>query len=179
MSLRVDVGYIDEAAQRPEVLPDVSDRAFDFSFFPSRPHMTGTWNETIVASKGQEAGMKPHEVSIVLRHHGGHVVEPELARHAGHGFEGMDVAAHQSLKRLAVRELEIHLPAVALNEAEGVQLSRVAFINKRPEVTPVDLKTLARRRLHAHEGATGFRFCPHRLQVIFDNRVAARESTIA
>ena len=77
--------------------------------------------------------MKPHEVSIVLRHHGGHVVEPELARHTGHGFEGMDVAAHQGLKRLAVRELEIHLPAVTLDEAEGVQLSRVAFIHKRPK----------------------------------------------
>ena len=123
--------------------------------------------------------MKPHEVSIVLGHDSGHVVEPELARHAGHGFEGMDVAAHQSLKRLAVRELEIHLPAVTLDEAEGVQLSRVAFIDKRPEVTPVDLKPLARRRLHAHEGAPCFRFCSHGLQVIFDNRVAAGESTIA
>src|SRR5437667_8066495 len=161
MSLRVDVGYIDEAAQRPEVLPDVSDRAFDFSFFPSRPHMTCTRNKTIVASKGQEAGVKAHEVSIMLGHDRGHVVEPEFARHTRHGFEGMDVAAHQSLKRLAVRELEIHLSAVALDETEGVQLSRVAFIHKCAEVTPVDLKTLARCRLHAHEGAPGFRFCPH------------------
>lgn len=123
--------------------------------------------------------MKPHEVSIVLGDDRGHVVEPELARHTRHGFEGMDVAAHQSLKRLTVRELEIHLPAVALDETEGVQFSRGAFINKRSEVTPVDLKTLARCRLHAYEGAPGFRFAPHRLQVIFDNRVAARESPIA
>src|SRR5438094_8991212 len=102
--------------------------------------MTCTRNETIVASKGQEARMKPHEVSIVLGHDSGHVVEPEFARHTGHGFEGMDVAAHQRLKRLAVSELEIHLPVVAFDQAEGVQLSRVAFINKRPEVTPVDIK---------------------------------------
>ena len=107
--------------------------------------------------------MKPHEVSIVLRHDSGHVVEPQLARHTGHGFEGMDVAAHQSLKRLAVREFEIHLPAVTLDEAEGVQLSSVAFINKRPEVPPVDLKTLAGRGIHAHEGALGFRFLLARL----------------
>src|SRR5438093_2878807 len=71
----------------------------------------------------------------------------------------------------ASHSIEIHLPAVALDEAEGVQLSRVAFIHKRPEVTPVDLKTLARRRLHAHEGAPGFRLCSHCLQVIFDNGV--------
>jgi hypothetical protein len=46
-------------------------------------------------------------------------------------------------------------------------------------VTPVDLKTLACRGFHTHEGAPGFRFCPHGLQVIFDNRVASGEAAIA
>src|SRR5437667_661581 len=98
--------------------------------------MTGTRNETIVASKGQEAGMKPHEVSIVLGHDGGHVVEPELACHTGHGFEGMDVAAHQSLKRLAVVNSR-YIFRLWHSMRQKAYSFRGAFIHKRADVTPV------------------------------------------
>jgi len=141
--------------------------------------MAGTRNETIVASKGEKARMESHKVSIVFGDDGGHVVEPELACHTGHGFERMDVTTHQSLKRLAVSKLEIHLPAVTFDQAEGIQLARCAVIVKRPEVTPVDFKTLARRGFHANEGAPGFRLRAHGLKVILDNRVASSEASIA
>ena len=74
---------------------------------------------------------------------GREIIEPQFTSNAAHGFEGVDMTANEGLKRLAVSELEIHLPAVTLDQAERVELARCAVIDESAEVTPVDLKALA------------------------------------
>src|SRR5437773_2057186 len=178
-SLRVDVGQVDEAAQRPEVLTHVADGALHFTFFPSSRHMTCTRNEAIFPCEAQKPGIESHEIALVFGDNSQEIVEPKLTGDAAHGFEGVDMTTGECLECLTVSELEIHLPAVTLNQAEGVELARRAVIDERPEVTPVDLKAFSRCGLHANEGAPGFRLRPHGLQVIFDNRVASSEALIA
>ena len=60
----------------------------------------------------------------------------------------MDVAANEGFKTLAVGELGVQHPAVTFDQEEGVQLASVPFVVQGAKVSPVDLKALARRRLH-------------------------------
>src|SRR5207244_4953099 len=111
-----------------EVLPDIADSAFDFPFFPSRSHMAGAGNESILAGKAEKAGMESNQIPIVLGNNRGHVVEPEFPYDPAHGFKSVDMTTDESLKRLAVRELDVHLPAVTLDQTKGVQLTWRAVI---------------------------------------------------
>ncbi len=81
-------------------------------------------------------------------------------------------------KRLTMRKLDIHLPAVTLDQTERIELSRAAVIDERSEVAPVDLETLAGGGLHAHKGAPRFAFLPDRMQVIANDRMAAVETLL-
>ena len=85
----------------------------------------------------------------------------------------------ERLECLAMRKLDIQLPAVTFDQAEGVQLARCTVVNQRSEVSPIDLKTLARNGFHTHKGTPDFGFGPHGVQMIFDNRVASGETSIA
>ena len=67
----------------------------------------------------------------------------------------MDVAADEGLEALTVRELQIHLAAVAFDQAKGVKLARGAVVNQRAEVAPVDIEPFARAGLHANVSAAG------------------------
>ena len=46
----------------------------------------------------------------MLGNNSGEVVVPQLPSDATHRFEGVHVTAHESLERLAVRELDVQLP---------------------------------------------------------------------
>src|SRR5205814_1194653 len=124
MRLSVDVGQTAEGAQRPEVLPDITDGAFHLALFPSRPDMTGAWNESILAGKAEKAGMESNQVPIVFSDDCGHVVEPEFPHDPAHRLKSVDMTADESLKRLAVGEFHIHLPAVTFDQTEGIELAR-------------------------------------------------------
>ena len=80
--------------------------------FSQPPHMAGTREEAVFASEGQKARMETHQVAIVFGDGGGEIVEPDLARDAAHESESVDMTTHEGLKALAVRELQIQLPAV-------------------------------------------------------------------
>src|SRR5207247_5167238 len=151
VSLRVDIGQFDEAAERPEVLTHVTDGALHFTFFPSSRHITCTRNEAIFPCEAQKPGIESHEIALVFGDNSQEIVEPKLTGDAAHGFEGVDMTTGECLECLTVSELEIHLPAVTLNQAEGVELARRAVIDERPEVTPVDHKAFSGSSLHATE----------------------------
>ena len=53
--LAVHIGQVEEIAQRPEVLPDITDGAFHFPLLPGRCDVTGARVKAEFAGKGQEA----------------------------------------------------------------------------------------------------------------------------
>jgi hypothetical protein len=82
--------------------------------------VTGPRNETALAREGEEAGIEPHQVAFVLGDGRGEIIEPQFPRAATQGLEGMHVTTHESFETLAVRELQVHLAAMAFHQAEGV-----------------------------------------------------------
>src|SRR5436309_11664567 len=148
-----------------------------FSPAAATRHARGT--KPYSRAKPRNRGLESHEIALVFGDDGQESVEPKLTSNAAHGFEGVDMAAGECLECLTVSKLDIHLPAVTLNQAEGVELARRAVIDERPEVTPVDFKALTCCGFHANEGAPGFCLRPHGLQVVFNNRVASSETLIA
>jgi hypothetical protein len=135
--------------------------------------MAGARNKGILASKAEKTRIKPHQVAFVLGDSRGQVVVPELTCDAGHRLKGVHVATHESFKALAVRKLQVHLAAVALDQAEGVKLPRGPVVNQCAEVPPVDVEALAGGRLHSYVSTAHRGVLPDRAQVIFDNRDAA------
>ena len=125
--------------------------------------MTSPREEVVLAREGQEAGMETDEVAVMLGDGGRQIVIPEFPRHALQGLEGMDVAAHKSLEALAVGELHVKFATVALDQAEGIELARIALVQQRSEMPPVDFKTFAGGGLHAHIGALGHSLRAHRV----------------
>jgi len=81
--------------------------------------MTRAWNEAILTSKGQKARIEADEVALMLGNRSREIVEPEFMRDAGHRLEGVHVTADEGFETLAVRELQIHLAAVALDQAKA------------------------------------------------------------
>ena len=86
-------------------------------------------------------------------HRGSQIVVDDLARDTAQGREGMHVTADEGFKALAVSELQIEHAAVGIDQGEGVELALIAGVIERAEVPPIDFEALARRRLHANEGA--------------------------
>src|SRR6185437_14498844 len=115
--LRVHIGQIREGSQGPEVLAYIANRSLDFSFFPGCPQVARARNETVLASKAQKTRIKSHQVAFVFGNSRGQVVVPEPACDASHGLKGVYMATHEGLKALAVSKLQIHLAAVALDQA--------------------------------------------------------------
>src|SRR5271168_1065574 len=89
--LCVDIGQIGEGSQRPEALAYIADGAFYFTFLPGSADMAGARNEAALAGEGEEAGIEAHQVSFVFGHGRGEVVEPDFARTAAEGVEGVEV----------------------------------------------------------------------------------------
>ena len=83
-----------------------------------------------IRGQTQKAGMESHQIPIVFGDNRGHVVEPEFAYNTAHSVERMDVTSDESFKRLAVSELNVHLPAVAFDQTERIQLPRCAVIEE-------------------------------------------------
>src|SRR5205809_4940179 len=122
--------------------------------------MTCTRNEAIFPCEAQKPRIESHEIALVFGDDGQEIVEPKLTSNAAHGFEGVDMAAGECLECLTVSKLDIHLPAVTLNQAEGVELARRAVIVERREETTVDVIALTCGEFHATVGAPGLYLLP-------------------
>src|ERR1700736_506702 len=83
---------------------------------------------------------------------GGEIIVGQFPRDAAEGLKSVDLTADVRLKTLDVCKLHIHLPAVAFDQREGVELALIGLIVERAEVSPVDLKAVTRRGLDAHIG---------------------------
>src|SRR5664280_168122 len=154
--LAVHIVQIGELAQRPEILAHVSDAAaFHFSFFPTTSLIAGTRDEVKFAGEGQETRVEAHQAAIMFGYGGGQIVIVNLPTYAVESRQGMDVATHEGLKTLAVSELQIRHPAVAIDQRESIQFALVAFVAESAEVAPVHLKAIPGLGFHAHEGALG------------------------
>ncbi len=112
--------------------------------------MASSWQETVFASEGQKAGMEPHQVAVVLGDSRCQIVIPEFPCASTQGLESVEVTAHEALETLTVRELHKQFAAVAFHQTEGIELARVALVEKCTEVTPVDFEALSGRGFHAH-----------------------------
>ena len=120
--------------------------------------------------------METDEVAVMLGDGGGEIVVPELAGHATHSLESVEVAAHEGLEALTVGELYVELAAVALDQAEGIEFARMPLIQQRAEVAPVDFKAFPGDRFHAHIGAPGCSLGAYGLQMRFQNAHPADET---
>src|SRR5580698_4342405 len=138
--------------------------------------MTSPGKETIFAREGQKAGMETHQVAVMLGDGSREIIKPNLACDATHEAERVDMTANESLKALAVRELQIQFAAVTFHQTEGVEFSCMPLIGKRVEVPPVDFEAFPRSRLHAHVGALGAGLCTHPVQVLFQNAQTTAET---
>jgi hypothetical protein len=127
--------------QTGEIIPELRylprsydrDYSFYFSFFPGCPHVAGAWQETVFAGEGQKAGMKPHQVAVVLGDGSRQVVIPEFPCDSAQELESVEVTAHEGLETLAVRELHKQFAAVAFHQTEGIELARVTLVRRAPK----------------------------------------------
>jgi hypothetical protein len=152
--LAMDIRQVGERAEGPEVLANIRyPAALHFTFLPCCRRIAGPGVKAVFAGESQETGMEAHEGSHVFGDRRSQVVIPKFASHTTQRLEGMLVAADEGLEALAVSELHIEEAAVALDQAEGIELALVALIVEGVEVAPVDFEALAGTRFHAHEGA--------------------------
>jgi len=77
----------------------------------------------------------------------------------------MDVAAHEGLKRLTVRKLDIEPAAVAFDQAESVQLAFISLILQHTEVAPIDLEAVAGAGFNTNECARNADNLAERFQI--------------
>src|SRR5947209_6404020 len=98
--LSIDVREIGEGTQRPEVLANITDGAFDLAFFPGRPNVTGSRYETAFARKSEEARIEANQIAVVLGDSRGQIVEPDFAAHSAEVLKSVDVAACESFEGL-------------------------------------------------------------------------------
>src|SRR6516225_3448738 len=115
--LRTHIRQIAEGAQRPKALAYIADRAFDFSFFPSRRYMTSAGDEAVLAREGEEARIETNEIPFMLGHRRREIIEPDFASTASHGIEGVNVTADKRFEVLAVSKLHVQFAAVAFDQA--------------------------------------------------------------
>src|SRR5664279_2817588 len=136
MRLTVHVVEVEEIAERPEVLTDVTDATtFYFSLFPSTRLIAGAWVKVELTGKGQEARIEAHQSSIVFGDGGGQVVIPDLPGDAVQLLKCVNVTTDKGLETLAVRELQILHPAMPVHQGEGVELPLIALVGERVKVT--------------------------------------------
>src|SRR2546423_6401922 len=134
--------------------------------------MTGARDESVVASEGKKARIEAHQIAFVLGNSSGQIVEPEFTRAALERVEGMDMTADERLEVLAMRELQVHLPAVAFDQAERIQLAWRAVVHQSSKVAPVDIETFAGAGLHANVSAARGGAFAHGVEVVFEDRDA-------
>ena len=77
--------------------------------------MQARGEKPVLACQLQKARVEAHPSPFPFGHGAGEVVEEHLASDALHEAEGVDVAAGKGLEALAVSELQIKPPAVALH----------------------------------------------------------------
>src|SRR5712691_1590688 len=139
--LSIHIMQIGELAQRPEVLPQVTDGAFDFPFFPSAGRIAGVRIEVVFTGEAEEARMKAHQPAVMFGYGGGQIVVGDLVRHTTQFGERMNVATGEGFEALAMSELDIHHSAVRIDQSEGIELARITPVSERAEVAPVDFES--------------------------------------
>ena len=65
-NLRVDIGKIDERAQRPEVFPKIADAVFNFAFFPSGSIIAGSRVKAQLTGKCQEPRIELNNSAVMF-----------------------------------------------------------------------------------------------------------------
>src|SRR5262245_43756990 len=135
--------------------------------------MTGAWNKVVFACERQKARVEANQVAVVFGYSCREIVEPQFAGTPTQGFKSVEVTAHEGLEALAVGELQIHLAAVALHQAERIQFARSTVIKQRAEVPPINREARTGAGFHAHVGATLFGLAAYGLQVVFEDGDAA------
>ena len=169
----VHVVQIGELAQRPEVLTQVTDGAFDFPFFPAACGIACVRDKAIFTGETEEARLKADETSVMFSNCGGQVVISDLTCNATQFGEGMNMTADESFEALAMRELDIHHAAVSIDQGEGIQLTRIARIIERAEVAPVNLEAFPGDGFHADEGAAGLQLRTHPAYIFLEDARSA------
>ena len=105
--LPIHIMQIGKLAQRPEVLTEVSDGAFDLTFFPAAGRIARMREKTMITGEAEESREKTNEAAIVFGDGGGQIIVSDFACHAAQHIECVNVTAGERSKALAVSELDI------------------------------------------------------------------------
>src|ERR1035441_4706343 len=171
--LAVHIVEVKEIAQRPEVLPYVTDTTtFHFSLLPATRLIAGAWVKVDLTGKGQEARIEADQAPIMFGDGGGQVVIPDLPGDAVQLLKRVDVTTNKGLETLAVLALQILHAAVPGNEGERVELPLIALVIERFEVPPVGLEAFARLWFHTHEGSLRLQLRAYFVHVLAQNAAA-------
>ena len=113
--------------------------------------------------------MEADQAAVVLGDGRGQVVEPDFAAHSGEEVKRVDMTSGESLERLAMRELQIHLAAVGFDQTEAVQLARGAIVDQGAEVAPVHIEAFPRGGFDPTVCAAGHGVLAQHAQVVLED----------
>lgn len=99
--------------------------------------------------------METDQVAVMLGDCCRLIVAPEFAGHATHRGKSVDMVTHEGLEVPAVGKLDVEFATMALDQAEGIELTGMTLVGEGTEMVPVDFKALAHGRLHAYKGTLG------------------------
>src|SRR4030043_19134 len=120
IDLSLDVHQIAEGTQRPEVLAEVIDAFFDFSFFLGRPDVAGAGNDLEDPQKIQEGVIETDDAAAALRDGGHHIVEQEFFGGSIKKPESIEHSRMEGLLFLGGGKLDIKHPTVCFDDSQGV-----------------------------------------------------------
>ena len=111
--------------------------------------------EAVVGGQGQQRRVEADRVALALEHGALEVVVQQHPGHAAEGGEGRDMAAQEAVHAGVEEEAQEDHARVAQHHHEGHQRAAGAADLQMAEVTPVDLRLLARQRAQAQVGLGG------------------------
>lgn len=123
--LAINIMQIGELTQRPEVLAQVSNGAFHFSFFPTAGGIAGVREEAIFAGEAKESGEKTDEASVVFGNGGGQIIVGDLTRNATQRSKCVNMTTGEGFETLTMREFDIEHAAVRIDEGKSIELAGV------------------------------------------------------
>src|SRR4029079_16213743 len=149
--LSVALSQRSEAAARPKRIPDIANRAFHTALLIRGADLAGTCDKVIMRAQLQQARMKVDLITAPLQHGAAEVVIEDDAGLPTPVLKRVHMAAQKVLHPLIEEKLQIEGSRVRQCDHQAGQSAARAAHGDLPEVGPVDLGLLSRKRLQAQE----------------------------
>jgi hypothetical protein len=150
--LRVEIVQIGEGAPGEEAVADVADGALHAALLVTARHRHWARLEAVVAGQCQQAWVEADRVALALEHRALEVVVQDHTAAAVERGEGQGVTTQEAVHPGVEEEAQEDHARVAEHHHEGHQRAAGTADGQMAEVTPVDLRLLARQSAQAQVG---------------------------